>query len=474
MRRMKIMKNSSSIRNILSIICTVMVLSAVIWLIKPLSVAAANPKNEINAYETFLKQRHDLNCQGISTVAFSVDSFLIFDIDGDGRFELLVADSNICPNRKNCPGHTHILLYKYERKAVQLIEGVLVKQGNQKSVYISTAYSKVIIQTYSRWVRLDIYGNYDAYTSKPSMSLYKKYSFYKNTEKNRKKYLEKAQKKLDLVNKYQKKIDEYQLKFEKLKKTMNDKGIKIFKNVSDSYDSLKTESIDNLNKNFKTLLASDLPDSAEKVLLKVFTDTIQETLVSKPSSYNDCKTAAQLVNRVASQMTKNDGAFTFTDKKITYRVIFNSTGTTGAGFVSGTITSSLGITYNFGGTVVNKAYVKEDLDNLKKYSDKKIEEAKKEVYDETGKILLPDSLKKYLKATSKSQLYKTIAKKSPEAAQIVKKGITSIDKFNAIKKGIEGLKSIDIKNTSEDKIVKKFTEYDKKVLEYQKAIEDLF
>ena len=44
---------------------------------------------------------------------------------------------------------------------------------------------------------------------------------------------------------------------------MNDKGIKIFKNVSDSYDSLKTESIDNLNKNFKTLLASNLPASAK-------------------------------------------------------------------------------------------------------------------------------------------------------------------------------------------------------------------
>lgn len=474
MRRMKIMKNSSSIRNILSIICTVMVLSAVIWLIKPLSVAAANPKNEINAYETFLKQRHDLNCQGTATGTFTVDSFLIFDIDGDGTFELLIADSKACPNRRTYPGHTHMLIYKYEKKAVQLTGGVLVNQGKEKSVYISTAYSKVITPTYSRWAILDMYGNYNEYASKPSMSLYKKYSFYKNTEQNRKKYLGKAQKQLDLVNKYQKKIDEYQLKFEKIKKIMNDKGIKIFKNVSDSYDSLKTESIANLNKNFKTLLASDLPASAEKALLKEFTDTIQETLVSKPSSYNDCKTAAQLVNKVASQMTENNGAFTFTDKKITYRVVFESTGTTGASYVSGTITSNLGKTYRFLGTTVNKAYVKEDLDNLKKYSDQKIEEAKKEVYDETGKILLPDNLKKYLKAASKSQLYKTIAKKSPEAAQIVKKGITSIDKFNAVKKGIEGLKSIDIKNTSEDKIVKKFTEYDKKVLEYQKAIEDLF
>lgn len=467
------MKNSSSIRNILSIICTVMVLSAVIWLIKPLSVAAANPKNEINAYETFLKQRHDLNCQGIATT-YLVDSFLVSDIDGDGVFELIVADQNKCANKRNYSGHTHIVLYKYERGNVQLRGGVLTKREKEKFVYISTAYSKIIIPTYSTWSSLDVYGNYNQYTSKPSMSLYKKYSLYKNTEQNRKKYLGKAQKKLDLVNKYQKKIDEYQLKFEKLKKTMNDKGIKIFKNVSDSYDSLKTESIDNLNKNFKTLLASDLPASAEKALLKVFTDTIQETLVSKPSSYNDCKTAAQLVNKVASQMTKNDGAFTFTDQKITYRVVFESTGTTGASYVSGTITSNRGKTYRFLGTTVNKAYVKEDLDNLKKYSDQKIEEAKKEVYDETGKILLPDSLKKYLKATSKSQLYKTIAKKSPEAAQIVKNGITSIDKFNAVKKGIEGLKSIDIKNTSEDKIVKKFTEYDKKVLEYQKAIEDLF
>lgn len=467
------MKNNSFIRNILSVVCTIMVLSSVIWLVKPLSVAAAKPKNEINAYETFLKQRHDLNCQGNSTV-ISVDSFLIFDIDGDGVFELITADQNNCTNRRNYPGHTHVIVYKYERGSVQLLDGVLTKRENKKFVYISTAYSKIIVPTYSTWASIDMYGNHNVYDSKPSTSLYKKYSLYKNTEQNRKKYLGKAQKQLDLVNKYQKKIDEYQLKFEKLKKTMNDKGIKIFKNVSDSYDSLKTDSIDNLNKNFKTLLASNLPASAEKALLKVFTDTIQETLVSKPSSYNDCQTAAQLVNKVAGQMTKNDGAFTFTDKNITYRVVFNSTGTTGAGFVSGTITSSRGITYNFGGTVVNKAYVKEDLDNLKKYSDKKIEEAKKEVYDETGKILLPDSLKKYLKATSKSQLYKTIAKKSPEAAQIIKKGITSIDKFNAVKKGIEGLMSIDIKNTSEDKIVKKFTEYDKKVLEYQKAIEDLF
>lgn len=468
------MRNRNLIRNILSVICTIMVLTSVICLAKTVPVAAAKPKNEIDVYETFLKQRHDLNCQGTATGIFTVDSFYIFDIDGDGVFELFVADQNACPNRRNRPGHTHILLYKYEQGAAQLIDGVLVKQGKTKSVYISTAYSKVIIPAYSKWSMLDKYGNYNEYTSKPSLSLYKKYSFYKNTEQNRKKYLGKAKKRLELTNKYQKKLDEYQLKFEKLKKTMNDKGIKIFKNVSDSYDSLKTESIDNLNKNFKTLLASNLPASAEQALLKVFTDTIQETIVSKPSSYNDCKTAAQLVNKVSSQMTKNDGAFTFKDKKITYRVVFDSIGTTGASYVSGTITSSLGITYKFLGTTVNKAYVNEDLDNLKKYSDKKIEEAKKEVYDETGKILLPDYLKNYLKATSKSKLYKTIAKKFPEIAEIVKKGITSIEKFNAVKKGLEGLKSIDIKNTSEDKIVKKFAEYDKKVLAYQKAIENLF
>lgn len=449
-------------------------LLAMFLLLRPFPVAAANVKSEISAYETFLKQRHDLSCRGVATT-FSADSFLVFDIDNDGIFELLIADQDTCANRNYYPGHTHITLYKYQGGTVHFIMGVLTKREQEKSVYISTAYSNVIVITWANnWFRMNLYGNYDEYDSKPSLSLYKKYSFYQNTEKNRKKYLGKAQKKLDLVNKYQKKVNEYQLNFEKLKKTMNDKGIKIFKNVSDSYDSLKKEATANLNKKFETLLASNLPASAEKALLKAFTDTLLETLMTKPSSYNDCKTAAQLVNKIASQMTKNNGSFTFTDKKITYRVVFNSVGTTGASYVSGTITSNFGKTYSFLGTSVNKAYVKEDLDNLKKYSDKKIEEAKKEVYDEAGKILLPDNLKKYLKTASKSQLYKTIAQKSPKAAQIVKKGITTIDKFNAVKKGLEGLKSIDIKDTPEDKIVKKFTEYDKKVREYQNAIEDLF
>lgn len=436
-------------------------------------VYAAKNNNEIDAYEKFLKHRQTFSCQG-KTTSFNADAFNVVDMDNDNVYELLIADKDVCAN-KYLPGHTHVTLYRYFGNKMVEVNGILTKKGGESTVYISRLNSKVAVKAYSGdWLTLSPYGDHENLGKSPSFSGYKKYKLYKNTASNREKYLSKAKKRSALIKKYEKKILDIEKKFEKQEKSMNKNGKKVYDKVSGAYDSLKKDSLETLSRKIDTLLASNLPESAEKALVKVFTDTVQEQLIVKSTTYDKCKTAPQLVNKVASQIMNESGSFSFVDKKITYTASFNSLGTVGATYVSGTIMSSRGITYHFGGTVVSKAAVNEELSNLKKYSDKKIEEAKKAVFTDSADILAPAKLRTYLKTASKSKLYKTIKKKSPSAAKIVKKGTDMIDKFLSVKKAYAGIKSIDLKDASEDKIVKTIANYDKKVKAYEKAIDDLF
>ncbi|MDO4340416.1 MAG: Ig-like domain-containing protein [Eubacteriales bacterium] len=276
-----------------------------------------------------------------------------------------------------------------------------------------------------------------------------------------------------IENQYEKKIVEIDKDYNNQEKTLNTNGDKIIKDVMGVYDTVKDESLDTLSEKIETVLASDLPVNAKEALLKKFTDTIQDTLLVTAASYDECKTAPQLVKKVAEQICDEEGTFTFEESKITYTVNFKFFGKPGAAFIQGTIHASNRKNYTFGGTSINKSAIKEEMDNLKKFSESKLEEAKKEVYSTVEGVIFPQQLKSFLKTTANSKIYGKLKKKAPSLAKYVKAGTEMADKFSDVKKAYQDLKATDLKNASEDKVVKTIGNYNKKIEAYTKAVENL-
>lgn len=271
----------------------------------------------------------------------------------------------------------------------------------------------------------------------------------------------------------EKQMSEAKNDYSNTERSFNTDGDKVVKNIMKVHDDIQKETTDALAAKIETLMASNLPANAEKAMVKTFTDKIQDTLLVKPSSYNNCKTAPQLVNKVAEQISNKKGRFSFTAGKIQYTANFKSIGVAGATFVTGTINSNNGHSYSFLGTSVSDSTINEEINNLKKFADSKIEEAKKAVYSDMKGILVPNELKKFLSTTTKSNVFKLLNKKSPDLAKYTKAATEMTEKFIAVKKAYDGLKSINLENADEAKVVKTISEYNKKVDAYDKAVDAL-
>lgn len=270
--------------------------------------------------------------------------------------------------------------------------------------------------------------------------------------------------------KLRKKVAAVEKDYEQQQKSLNTNGDKAVKGIMNIYNSSKNQYIDQIASKIETLMASNLPGAAEKAMVKVFTDKIQDTLLVEPSSYKNCKTAPQLVKKVAEQIGNKKGKFTFTSDKITYTVNFKSIGSSAA-YVTGTITAGNGRTYNFGGTSVNKASVNTELSYLKQFADSKIEEAKKAAYTDAAGILIPSELKTFIKTTTKSKVFNVLKKKSSNIEKYVKAASEMTEKFIAVKNAYNSLKSINLDNADEEKVTKTILDYNKKVKAYEKAVD---
>ena len=184
MMKEKMNQQSSILRNIFLIIVLI-----TLWGVVSIHTCAASKGNEFDAYEKFIKEKQSVSCRGVQTV-LSVDSFCTVDINGDGIYELIVADQNACRNTYTFKGHTHVIIYKYEAGRVKLIEGLIVKKQKNRTVYVSTQKGNVLLTAFNKeWGTIGINGEYNTYRKKPSLALYKKIKLYQNTEKNRNKYL---------------------------------------------------------------------------------------------------------------------------------------------------------------------------------------------------------------------------------------------------------------------------------------------
>ena len=429
-------------------------------------------KNQaIEAYEEYLKGKHKCECKG-RLFNFSIKSFYVLSVGKDK--ELVITDNETC--KYGSSKHTHLLICKYRNKQIYIKGGILIPQSGLSSFYFSKANNSIKAKTRSgQWYKMGCDQSFIYHINeetKPNLSGYEECKLYKNTANNRKKVFKNIKRKNQNEQKYSDKIKKLEESYQKKLEKFYANGEKLVKDIDNSYSDLKKNSVNALSKKIETVLASNLPRSAEKALVKKITDTIQETILVKSTSYDKCKTGPQLVNKVASEIMNKNGVFTFKDNKITYRVFFNTNGTVGATMVSGTITGN-GKTYTFLGTVTNKVTIQEEIKNLKKFSDTKMEEAKKEVYSECRSLLFPTELKSYLKTASKSKMYSVLKKKSPKAAAKIKKSISMVNDFIEAKKAMEGLKALNLENATESQIVKKISTYNKKIAAYEKAINKL-
>lgn len=301
-------------------ICSFVFLWMAFVLLSSTVIYAANNKNEIKAYEEFLKQKHSIKCKGVET-PFSIDAFYVADIDEDGVFELIVANQDVCNNDSYKKGHVHIALYRFKNGRILHVINIPVKKKNEHVVYISATNRNVIAETDGNWGRFNVYGYYDQYDSKPSLTSYTKYKLYKNTEGNRNRYLNQAQKPSDAgavdLSSIEKEIKKSAVSFAKI----------FYKKAKNAGGSTSQSAVEELRKlkNQLTIIGYDkgteVPDEVLEAFATVVLNTINDANIDE-YEINQTKLTEQIYKQVKAGMNSGSRQITLGKdrNKITYTV----------------------------------------------------------------------------------------------------------------------------------------------------------
>lgn len=220
-------------------------------------------------------------------------------------------------------------------------------------------------------------------------------------------------------------------------------------------------------------IPGEVPENIKEAFLEVYRNKISSELKTNFESYENVKTAADLVNKVSKEFVTEEGTFVFYAEKTEYICEFKISGW-GACYTQGTIKNTkTGKTYMFGSTNVNKTSIENEMNYLKQFAELKIEEAKKEVISDAGSILHTKELKNFIEKTMKSQFYEILSDYNPKLSEKVKKLGTTVEKFEEFKKDWEKVSKIDLTGTEPDEIVEKITDYNKNLKKLMEHLTDL-
>ncbi len=209
------------------------------------------------------------------------------------------------------------------------------------------------------------------------------------------------------------------------------------KKVQTAANSAKEEKKNSLESKIEKQLEIDslLPDEAKEAFIAQYYDKIDSNMESKPTSYDNVKTAAQLVNKVGSEVVISNEHFEFTDsQKNKYRCDYTSITWLGS-YAQGTITDlQTNRVYHFGGTSTNSEYVDQELEYLEKFAKEKFDEVYDAIFEDVTNLSM-ESLKDFVKALKgdRSFVY-NLSKYATKIDEDIEKMDKTIQNFEKLKK----------------------------------------
>ena len=250
------------------------------------------------------------------------------------------------------------------------------------------------------------------------------------------------------------------------------------KSVISETQLLAEQKIDNLVDDVKNKVETQLaieatcPKDVADAFTNLFVSDIYNEMKDNPNAYKKVKTATQLVNTIAEKIAPEKGKLTFIVNGLECRAEYNVQNYDSvASLEIGYIYDAYGRRYMYGGTKINAQNIEVEMKNLKEFAEQKIDEAEEAMKSAVSDILLPDEIKKWAKGTAKKSVFKLIAKESPKLSNNIEKLYEMCIKYKALSDAFGGLKSLDMTNASEDQIVKKVTDYNKKLDSWNKAVD---
>ena len=271
--------------------------------------------------------------------------------------------------------------------------------------------------------------------------------------------------------------------YEQREKDFSKEGNAVINDVMKGYGKAKQDKADNLKSKITTTMAfsPQVPVAVRNAILDRIIDEILDSMKTSKNPYVKCKTPAQLIKKVAGDIYKEEGGFRVICNGKTYTVNFDSFSMPGIAYIHGTIKSGM-TSYVFGGTEIVKDTINAELNDMKDLANSKIDEAYEEVKSEAISIMLPSQLKSFLQKVVNDKTYSAIKKMDESSiiishhtniANLVSKALTFANKANNLKKAYDDVTAADSSNLSEEKLFKKFENYNSKREEFTKALEEL-
>ena len=279
----------------------------------------------------------------------------------------------------------------------------------------------------------------------------------------------------DIENEKREMVSDMEKDYSQRAETYNSNINVVIKEIDNSCDQLKENEKKSIENKVRTTFSSTAPQSVSNSLYKMLVDDFLEGIRVKPTSYDNVKNPIQLVNKVAKGISMGTYVIEFSSENITYVADLSFIAESGASFSVGTITkkgtSSGG--YTIGIVSTNQQDIQKERDNLKKYAQDRIEDAKKALKKDAMGLLIPSELKNYMKKILSCKVYDMLKKYSPKLEMHVKNGIAITEKFMKVQSTYSAIKTMDLTKMTPSEVAKKITTYSKNVEEYQKAVNSL-
>lgn len=270
---------------------------------------------------------------------------------------------------------------------------------------------------------------------------------------------------------------EIQSSYNQAKNTLDQEGVDFVNSAVNASQSGCQSAYNGIGNSVLTTFAivSGAPADLQQGCKDFFASMVRENINKPFSSYKNVRTGADLIKKVYKDVAGKNGAIEYTSKSNKkYKIVFSEQPSMSAMFIHGYIVDErTNRQYMFGGTSVSNERIDRYMQDLKEFSDMKIEEAKQEVLNEAGDMLNLGKFKSFLKNGIKSATFSALSEYSASLGKRAEKLSDAIEKFESLSKTYKKISDVDFSDVDYDELAGQIDAYNKSLVDWATQISNL-